>query len=108
MRSSRAAARTAVFLGVLAILAIPAGIVAAQFLNGIALLKALYVAVPAACALAVVAVGCARRARFTAARSIRGGAGSVRAARFFAWAGLYAGVTGALALAVYGALRWAQ
>jgi len=38
----------------------------------------------------------------------RGGSGSVRAARFFAWAGLYAGITGALALAVYGALRWAQ
>jgi hypothetical protein len=106
MRSSRAAARTAVFFGVLAILAIPAAVVAAQFLNGIALLHALYVGVPAACALALVAVVCARRARFTAARSVRGG--SVRAARLVAWAGLYAGITGALALAVYGALRWAQ
>ena len=108
MRSSRAAARTAVFLGAVALLAIPAGIVAAQYLNGIALLRALYVAVPAACVLAVVAVACARRARFHAARSLRGGSGSVRAARFLAWAGLYAGITGALALAVYGALRWAQ
>jgi hypothetical protein len=106
MRSNRAAAHPAVFLGALALLAIPAGIVAAQYLNGIALLRALYVAVPAACVLAVVAVACARRARFHAARSPRGG--SVRAARFLAWAGLYAGITGALALAVYGALRWAQ
>jgi hypothetical protein len=90
----------------LAILAIPAGIVAAQFLNGVALLRALYVAVPAACILAIVALVFARRARFTAARSVRGG--SVRAARVIAWAGMYAGITGALALAVYGALRWAQ
>jgi hypothetical protein len=104
--SSSKTARAAVFLGVLAILAIPAGVVAAQFLNGVALLRALYVAVPAACILALVAVVCARRARFSAARSVRGG--SARAARLVAWAGMYAGVTGALALAVYGALRWAQ
>ena len=32
----------------------------------------------------------------------------VRTARIVAWAGAYAGITGALALAVYGALRWAQ
>jgi hypothetical protein len=105
MSSSRAAG-PAVLFGVLAILAIPAGIVAAQFLNGVSLLRALYVAVPAACVLALVAVTCARRARFTAARSVRGG--SVRTARVVAWAGMYAGITGALALAVYGALRWAQ
>ena len=30
------------------------------------------------------------------------------AARIVAWAGLYAGLTGVLALAVYGVLRWAQ
>ena len=105
MSSSRTA-RAAVVFGTLAIVAIPAGVVAAQFLSGVALLRALYVAVPVACALALVAVTCARRARFTAARSVRGG--SARTARLVAWAGLYAGVTGALALAVYGALRWAQ
>jgi protein-S-isoprenylcysteine O-methyltransferase Ste14 len=105
MSSSRSA-RAAFFFGVLATLAIPAGVVAAQYLNGVALLRALYFAVPAACVLALVAVVCARRARFSAARSVRGG--SARTARVVAWTGMYAGVTGALALAVYGALRWAQ
>jgi hypothetical protein len=32
----------------------------------------------------------------------------VRTARIVAWAGLYAGITGGLALGVYAALVWAQ
>jgi hypothetical protein len=35
-------------------------------------------------------------------------AGGIGFARVVAWAGAYAGITGALALAVYGILRWAQ
>jgi hypothetical protein len=107
-RASKAAARSAVFLGLLAVLAIPTGVVAAQFLSGVSLLRSLYGAVPAACVLALVAVVCSRRARASALRSVRLAAGPVRLGRFFAWAGIYAGVTGALALAVYAALRWAQ
>jgi hypothetical protein len=105
MRSSSAAAG----FGVLALLAIPAAVVAAQFLNGVGLLRALYGAVPAAFVLALVAVSCSRRARFAAARSVRlEGAGPGRLSAFLAWAGMYAAVTGVLALAVYGALRWAS
>jgi hypothetical protein len=107
MRSSRAA-RGAVALGVLAVLAIPVGVVAAQATR-LRLLETLYVVVPAAFVLGLGALAASRRARFAAARSVvpRGRLG-LRTARLAAWAGVYAGVTGALALAVYGVLRWAQ
>jgi hypothetical protein len=106
MRSSSAAARGAVVLGALAVLAIPAAVAASDLTTRFRLLETLYVGVPAALVLGLVALALARRARFAAARSIHGG--SARWARIFAWAGVYAGVTGALALAVYGVLRWAQ
>jgi len=109
MRSSRRAARAAIVLGALAVLAIPIAVLASQVTSGLRLLETLYVAVPAALVLGLVALSSSRRARFQVARSVRPeAAGPVRAARFFAWAGVYAGVTGALALVVYGVLRWAQ
>jgi len=52
-------------------------------------------------------VWAARRARLNAARTLSA-AGGVGFARVVAWSGAYAGLTGALALAVYGILRWAQ
>jgi hypothetical protein len=109
MSSSRVAGGAAVVLGALALVAIPAAVVASQLLQGIRLLQSVYVAVPASCVLALAALGAARRARFRAARSVRGnGGGVVRLGGVVAWAGLYIGITGALALGVYGALRWAQ
>ena len=108
MRSSRRGARAAIFFGALAVLAIPAGIVASRETN-ITLVRSLYAAVPAACLLGLIAVGSARRARASAGLSIRPERrGPLRTARFVAWLGLYVGVTGALALAVYGVLRLAQ
>jgi hypothetical protein len=109
MRSSSGPARFALLLGALAVLAIPGGVVAAQFLSGVSLLRSLYASVPVAFALGVLAVLLSRRARFALTRSLHPERRRlVRAARVFAWAGLYAGVTGALALGVYGVLRWAQ
>jgi hypothetical protein len=108
MSSSRTSAAVAVVLGALALLAIPAAILASQLLQGVRLLQSVYVAVPVSCGLACLALGAARQARFRAARSVRGESGSfVRLGRLVAWAGFYIGVTGALALGVYGALRWA-
>jgi len=107
MRSSKAAARAAVLLGALAVLAIPIGVVAAQVSGRLRLLETLYVVVAAAVVLGVAAVFAARRARRNASRTLSA-AGGVGVARLVAWAGAYAGVTGALALAVYGILRWAQ
>ena len=71
MPDSRRAARTASALGTLAVLAVPAGVVAARYLSGVTLLRALYVAVPVACLLGLLAVVSARRAHFAAARSVR-------------------------------------
>ncbi|MFZ1879278.1 MAG: hypothetical protein WAU41_03845 [Gaiellaceae bacterium] len=108
MSSSNGAARAAGFFGALAVLANPAGVAAAQVLKGVALIRALYVSVPVAVLLALIAVVAARRARFARARSVFAEAqGRGRPSRFLAWAGLYAAVTGALALGIYGALRWA-
>src|SRR3954463_7856350 len=106
MSSSSGMARGGALAGLLAALAIPAAVVAAQVLNGVVLLRALYVGVPTAVVLALISLLFARRARLAQARRIDGrGGGAVRTARILAWAGLYAGLTGALALAVYGILR---
>jgi hypothetical protein len=106
--SSRAASAATVF-GVLAIAAVPCGVVAAQYLESVALLQSLYVTVPIAIVLGLIAVLVARRARRQLSRSVFGGSRSfTRLAQLLAWAGLWIGVTGGVALAVYGALRWAQ
>ena len=109
MTSSRKTARASILLGALATAAIPAGVVAAQFSSKLRLLETLYVVVPVALLLGILAVGSARRARFALERSVRPEPRRVvRAARVVAWCGVYAGVTGGLALAVYGLLRFAQ
>jgi len=107
MRSNRGAARAAVVLGALAVLAIPAGVAAAQLSSRLRLLETLYVVVAAAVVLGLTASYAARRARLNAARTLAA-AGGVGLARVVAWAGVYAGVTGALGLAVYAILRGAQ
>ena len=108
MRSSKAAARAAELLGALAVVAIPVGVLLAQQLQSLRLLETLYAVVPLSVLLGLLAVALSRRARFAAARSVRADAAPLRLARFLAWAGTYVGVTGALALAVYGILRYAQ
>ena len=109
MRSSSVPARVALLFGALAVLSIPAAVAAAQFLSGVGLLRALYVGVPVAAGLGLLAVAASRRARLALTRSLHPERRKlVRTARIVAWAGLYAGITGALMLAVYGVLRWAQ
>jgi protein-S-isoprenylcysteine O-methyltransferase Ste14 len=107
MRSNKGAARAAALLGALAVLVIPAGVVAAQLSARLRLLETLYVVVGAAVVLGLAGLAAARRARLNASRTISA-AGRLGFARAVAWAGAYAGLTGALALAVYGVLRWAQ
>jgi uncharacterized membrane protein YfcA len=106
MSDSRAAARAAIVLGALALAAIPAGVLVANSAGSVELLQAELVAVPVAVVLGLAALSLARRARYRLDRSVhRRGRRKVRVARWVAWAGLYAGITGALALAVYGVLR---
>jgi hypothetical protein len=106
MSSSSGAARAAGIFGALAILAIPAGVVASRYTSVVTLLESLYFTVPAAFVLALIALSANRRARLARARSVRPEGG--RLSSFLAWAGLYVAVIGAVALAVYGALRAAQ
>ncbi len=107
--SSKTAARAALVLGALGVLTVPAAVAAAQKLSGVGLLQALYVGAPVSVGFGVLAYFASRRSRLVASRSITpGSAGPVRSGRIAAWAGLYVGVTTALALGVYGVLVWAQ
>ncbi len=109
MRSSSPSAGAAAVLGVVALVTLPVAVVAAQVSSRLGLLQALYVAVPVDVVLALAALGAERRARFGRARRVQpGGAVVGRTARVLAYVGAYAAVTGALALGVYGILRWAQ
>jgi hypothetical protein len=109
MTSSSRAASAATVLGVLAIAAVPCGIVASRYFESVSLLQSLYATVPIAIVLGLIAVLVARRARRQQAQSVFGGSRSfTRVAQILAWTGLWIGITGGVALAVYGALRWAQ
>jgi hypothetical protein len=106
MSSSRPAAFFAALLGLIAVLAIPAAVLAAAYRDRVTLLQAVYVAVPVAFVAALCALAVYRRARARLDRSVRrGGAGAVRTARFLAFTGLYLSVTGALAIGFYGVLH---
>ena len=107
MSSSRArGGRAAAIFGALAVLAIPVDVAVAKYLNGVELLRSLYVAVPVSAVLALMALTAARRARLARARSVYAGNG--RWGARLAWAGLYCAVTGGIALAIYAGLRAAQ
>jgi hypothetical protein len=107
--SSKTAARAALLLGVLGVIAVPAAVAVAQSLASVSLLESLYVSAPVSAVLGLLALLASRRARLAASRSLKpGDAGPVRLGRIAAWAGLYVGVTAALALGVYGVLVWAQ
>ena len=108
MTSSRKA-RAAALLGALAVAAIPAGVAVSKLWGRVTLLESLWVSVPVAAVLGLIAVSASRRARFAAAQSVRPeGTRGLGLARFLAWAGVYAAVTGAVALAVYAGLRLAE
>jgi len=105
MSSSKPAGFVALLLGVLALAAIPAGVVASRHIPGLTLIDAAKISVPAAFLLALVGVAVARRARYRVDRSVsRAGAGLARAARFLVWTGMYVACTAALALGFYGLL----
>jgi hypothetical protein len=107
MSGSRTLGRAAVVTGLLAVLTVPAAVALAQQVSGLTLLHALYVGTPVSVALGLLALLFARRARLAASRSVAGG-GPLRLGRVVAWAGLYVGVTAAIALGVYAVLEHAQ
>jgi hypothetical protein len=106
MRPARTAAVLAVLLGGLAVLVVPAAVVASRYVSGITLLHGLYYSVPASAVLGIVAWTASRKARYRLAWSIREQSlGPVRLGRFLAWAGMYVAFVGGIALGVYAGLH---
>jgi hypothetical protein len=101
------AASLSVVLGGLAVAAIPAAVAASRWVPAVPLLRGLYVGVPVALLLGLLARVAARRARRTVELSLgrAGGERTTRWGRGLAYAGLYAGLMGAVALASYTVLR---
>jgi hypothetical protein len=101
------AASLSVVLGALAAAAIPAAVAASRWVPAVPLLRGLYVGVPAALVLGLLARASGRRAHRALELSL-GRAGGARAARWgraLAFVGLYVGLMGAIALASYTVLR---
>ena len=106
MPASKGSARAAASAGAVAVAAIPAGILASRWVTGVNLLQSLYYSVPFSIVVSLLALLGSRRARLEARRTVfQERVGPIRAARRLAWLGVYLGVTGALAVAVYWALR---
>jgi ABC-type iron transport system FetAB permease component len=98
-----------VVVGLLAILAVPAGVAASRVLEDVRLVEALEIAVAVGFVLALLAIVLARRARINLERRVfPSGGRTVRTGRVLAWTAMYIVVTAALALAFYGALRWGE
>ena len=99
------AAAASVVFGLLAVLAIPAGVALSYYSVTVTLLQS-----SSSAGLAVIfglyAIVLARRARWTLARTIgrSGGAGLARAGRLLGWLGLCMGVSAGLAVGFYGLL----
>ena len=97
--SSNRSVRIATLLGLVAFLASPIAVAFAQEVGGITLLQATEIGVAIAVVCALAAIAFLRRARFRLAWSVR--EESLRAGRtanLLAWAGVYAAVTGGIAL----------
>ena len=90
-------------LGLLALAAIPIGVLITQQRSDLRLLHA-GVAVPVAAALGIVAVRLAKRARRRLERTLgrAGGERRARAGRFLGWLAVYLALIGSIALGVYG------
>ncbi len=104
MSGSRAG-RVAVVLGVLAVAAIPVGIVVSWRRPDVSLLEGIELGVAAAFVLGLLAIYAVRRGRIRVEKSVnRRGARLVRTGRVLAWTGLYLAAAGGVALGFYGLL----
>jgi hypothetical protein len=91
-----------VLFGLLAVAAIPVGILITNYRNDLRLIHAGY-AVPVGAVLGFIAIRLARRARRRLERTVgrAGGAVPARLGRILGWLGLYLALIGAIALAFY-------
>jgi hypothetical protein len=98
-------ARASVFVGVLAVLVIPAGLALAAYSSMVDLIH-VAVAIPLAAVLGIVAIALSRSARRHSQISLGriGGTGVARAGWILGMLGLYLGVMAALAVGFFGLL----
>jgi hypothetical protein len=99
-------AALSVLVGLLALAALPAGVLAARESDELTLVEAGVVAAPVAAVLALIALWLARRARRRADRTLDrvGGRRTARAGKLFGGLALYAAATVGVALGVYALL----
>jgi hypothetical protein len=93
-------------VGLLALVAVPAGIVASRYSDQVTLIRSAYVCAPVGAVLGLYAIVLARRGRETVQRTLgrAGGDGAARVGRFLGTAGLCVAVTAGMALGFYGLL----
>ena len=93
-------------VGLLAVLAVPAGVVLARYSDRVRLVNSGYGSIPAGIVLGFYAIVLARRGRETVQRTLgrAGGSGAARVGRFLGVAGLCIAITAAMALGFYGLL----
>jgi hypothetical protein len=103
-RNPRATA--SVLVGLLALAAVPAGVVLSGYSAQVTLINSAFVSVPVAILLGLYAIVLARRGRETVERTLgrSGGGLAVRFGRVLGVAGLCVGVTAGMALGFYGLL----
>ena len=93
-------------VGLLAVLAVPAGVVLARYSHRVTLINSGYGSIPIGLLLGLSAAVLARRGREHAAWTLgrSGGEAAARAGRILGALGLCAGLTAALAIGFYGLL----
>jgi steroid 5-alpha reductase family enzyme len=102
MRSSNHRASLAVLLGLVAVLAVPAGVIVARQTAGISLLDAAWaIPVAAVCGLAALLFGRGARGRIRWTLERAGGAGRVRLGRLLAVAGICFALSASIAVGFY-------
>jgi hypothetical protein len=98
----------AVVLGALSVLAVPAGIAAAQLTDRVQLVPAIAESAGAGFVLGVLSVVARRIARRRLRRSVRAEGSLIRLGKWLGWLGLYCSAMGGLALAFYALLRLSE
>jgi hypothetical protein len=102
MRSSNHRASLAVLLGLVAVLAVPAGVIVARQTAGISLLDAAWaIPVAAVCGLAALLFGRGARGRIRWTLERAGGGGRIRVGRLLAVAGICVALSASIAVGFY-------
>jgi hypothetical protein len=102
MRSSNHRASLAVLLGLVAVLAVPAGVIVARQTAGISLLDAAWaIPVAAVCGLAALLFGRGARGRIRWTLERAGGGGRIRLGRLLAVAGICVALSASIAVGFY-------